>query len=104
MSSSPAEFSIAPQAARDPFKDRKPPWSEDAEQAVLGAMLLDADAIVRAVELVDGTMFYREAHRRMFRAMLSLHQQGAVLDPLTLANELEKQGGLAAAGGAAPSL
>ena len=99
MSSSPAEFSIAPQAARDPFKDRKPPWSEDAEQAVLGAMLLDADAIVRAVELVDETMFYREAHRRMFRAMLSLHQQGAVLDPLTLANELEKQGGLAAAGG-----
>ena len=99
MSSSPAEFSIAPQAARDPFRDRKPPWSEDAEQAVLGAMLLDADAIVRAVELVDETMFFREAHRRMFRAMLSLHQQGAVLDPLTLANELEKQGGLAAAGG-----
>ena len=99
MSSSPAEFSIAPQAARDPFRDRKPPWSEDAEQAVLGAMLLDADAIVRAVELVDETMFYREAHRRIFRAMLSLHQAGAVLDPLTLANELEKQGGLGAAGG-----
>jgi hypothetical protein len=35
MSSSPAEYSIAPPAARDPFKDRKPPWSEDAEQAVL---------------------------------------------------------------------
>jgi hypothetical protein len=62
-------------------------------------MLLDADAITCAVELVDETMFYREAHRRMFRAMLSLHQQGAVLDPLTLANELEKQGTLAAAGG-----
>jgi replicative DNA helicase len=99
MSSSPAEYSIAPQAARDPFRDRKPPWSEDAEQAVLGAMLLDADAIVRALELVDETMFYREAHRRIFRAMLALHQQGAVLDPLTLANELERQDGLAAAGG-----
>ena len=98
MSSSPVEFSITPQA-RDPFRDRRPPYSEDAEQAVLGAMLLDADAIVRAVELVDESMFYREAHRRMFRAMLALHSAGAVLDPLTLANELERQGALAAAGG-----
>jgi replicative DNA helicase len=98
MSSSPVEFSIAP-PARDPFRDRRPPYSEDAEQAVLGAMLLDADAIVRAVELVDESMFYREAHRRMFRAMLALHSAGAVLDPLTLADELERQGALAAAGG-----
>jgi replicative DNA helicase len=98
MSSSPVEFSIAP-PARDPFRDRRPPYSEDAEQAVLGAMLLDADAIVRTVELVDETMFYREAHRRIFRAMLALHTAGAVLDPLTLADELERQGSLAAAGG-----
>ena len=99
MSSSPAEYSIAPPAARDPFKDRKPPYSEDAEQAVLGAMLLDADAIVRAVELVDETMFYREAHRKSFRAMLVLHQNGAVSDPLTLANELERTNSLQGAGG-----
>ncbi len=66
---------------------------------MLGAMLLDADAIVRTVELLDETMFYREAHRRIFRAMLALHTVGAVLDPLTLANELERQGSLAAAGG-----
>jgi replicative DNA helicase len=98
MSSSPVEFSIAP-PARDPFRDRRPPYSEDAEQAVLGAMLFDADAIVRAVELVDESMFYREAHRRIFRAMLALHSAGAVLDPLTLADELERQGALAAAGG-----
>ena len=62
-------------------------------------MLFDADAVVRAVELVDDSMFYREAHRRIFRAMLALHQSGAVLDPLTLANELERHGALAAAGG-----
>ena len=101
MSSSPAEFSIAPPAAREQkaFRDRLPPYSEDAEQAVLGAMLLDADALVRAVELVDESMFFREAHRRIFRAMLALHTAGAVLDPLTLADELERQGLLAAAGG-----
>jgi len=44
MSSSPVEFSI-PQPKADPFRDRRPPYSEEAEQAVLSAMLLDADAI-----------------------------------------------------------
>ena len=47
MSSSPVEYSIAP-PTRDPYRDRRAPWSPDAEQAVLAAMLLDADAILRA--------------------------------------------------------
>ncbi len=62
-------------------------------------MLMDADAIVRAVELADESMFFREAHRRIFHAMLALHSAGAVLDPLTLANQLDREGELAAAGG-----
>lgn len=62
-------------------------------------MLLDTDAIVRALELVDESMFYREGHRRIFKAMLTISQGGAVVDPLTLADELEKQGSLQAAGG-----
>jgi replicative DNA helicase len=62
-------------------------------------MLLDADAVTRAVELLDETMFYREGHRRIFRAALALHQTGAVVDPVTLAEELERQGALTAAGG-----
>jgi replicative DNA helicase len=99
MSSSPAEFSIAPPLEADPFRDRRPPYSEDAEQAVLAAMLLDADAVVRVAELLDESMFYREAHRKIFRAAVALHQAGAVLDPVTLVEELERQGILAAAGG-----
>lgn len=67
--------------------------------AVLSAMLQDGDALVRAVELVDETMFYREGHRRVFKAALALHQNGAVVDPITLAEELERQGALQAAGG-----
>ena len=55
MSSSPVEFSIAPQG-RDPYSERRPPYSEDAEQAVLAAMLMDADAIMRAAEYVNDTM------------------------------------------------
>ncbi len=99
MSSSLAESSMASPDRSDPFRDRRPPYSEDAEQAVLGAMLLDTDAIVRALELVDESMFYREGHRRIFKAMLTISQGGAVVDPLTLADELEKQGSLQAAGG-----
>jgi len=86
-------------AARDPFKERRPPWSEEAEQAVLGAMLLDADAVMRAAEHVDDTMFYREGHRRLFRAMISITERGGVIDPLTLADELERRGELEHAGG-----
>lgn len=97
MSSSPVEFSITP--PRDAYRDRRPPYSEDAEQAVIAAMLLDADAILRAVEHVDDTMFYREAHRRIFRAMIAISERGDVVDPLTLADELARRGELEQSGG-----
>ncbi len=99
MSSSPVDFSIAPPPRVDPYKDRRPPYSSDAEVAVLGAMLLDQDAILRAGEHVDDTMFYQEGHRRVFRAMLSLSERGEIADPLTLANELGRRGELEASGG-----
>jgi replicative DNA helicase len=98
MSNSPAEYSIAPTRV-DPYKDRRPPYSEDAEQAVIGAMLLDQDAIMRAAEHVDDTMFYREGHRRIFRAMLTLTERGEVVDPLTLSEELSRRAELEASGG-----
>ncbi|HEX2778480.1 MAG TPA: replicative DNA helicase [Gemmatimonadaceae bacterium] len=100
MSSSPVEYSIAaPALGRDPYRDRRPPYSEDAEQAVLAAMLMDADAVARVVETVDDGMFYREGHRRIFRAMTALSERGEIVDPLTLANELERRGELEASGG-----
>ena len=98
MSSSPVEYSISPHA-RDPYSERQPPYSQDAEQAVLAAMLLDADAIMRAAEYVDDTMFYREGHRRIFRAMIALTERGDVVDPLTLTDELGRRGELEASGG-----
>jgi replicative DNA helicase len=100
MSSSPVEYSIAPAPlARDPYRDRRPPYSEDAEQAVLAAMLIDQDAVMRAIEIVDDSMFYAERHRRLYRAMLSITERGSVVDPLTLADELSRRGELEAAGG-----
>jgi len=99
MSSLHAEYSIAPSPVRDPYSERRPPYSEDAEQAVLSAMLIDQDAVLRAVEHVDDTMFYAERHRRIFRAMVTITERGSVVDPLTLSEELSRRGELDAAGG-----
>jgi replicative DNA helicase len=88
-----------PPPERDPYGDRRPPYSEDAEQAVLGAMMIDTDAVMRASEIVDDTMFYREAHRWLFRGMLALTERRDVVDPLTLADELARRGELEASGG-----
>jgi replicative DNA helicase len=98
MSSLLENSSIAPTVA-DTFRDRRPPWSEDAEQAVLGAMIMDRDAILRAAEFSDDTLFYREGHRRIFRAIVALNERGVVVDVLTLANELALRGELDGAGG-----
>jgi replicative DNA helicase len=98
MSSSPVEFSIAP-PARDPYSERRPPYSEDAEQAVLAAMLIDGDAIMRAAEFVDDTMFYAERHRRLFRGMVALTERGEAVDSLILADELGRRGELESSGG-----
>jgi len=99
MTNLPVPSAANSPAPRDPYKERRPPWSEEAEQAVLGAMLLDADAALRAAEFVDDTMFYREGHRRLFRAMFSITERGGAVDPLTLADELERRAELEGAGG-----
>jgi replicative DNA helicase len=98
MSSLLDDSSTAP-PARDPYRDRRPPYSEDAEQAVISAMMMDRNAIVRAAEFADETMFYREPHRRIFRAVLALNERGSVVDVLTLADELAVRGELDAVGG-----
>src|SRR5205809_6692595 len=66
------------------FAGRQTPWSNEAEQAVLGAMLLDQDAALKSAELLDDTMFYREGHRLLFRSMIALTERGDVIDPVTL--------------------
>src|SRR5437867_1896935 len=81
------------------YAGRQTPWSNEAEQAVLGAMLLDQDAALKAAEILDDTMFYKESHRLLFRSMLSLTERGDVIDPVTLRDELSRRGDLDRAGG-----
>jgi replicative DNA helicase len=81
--------------------DRKPPYSPEAELSVLGGMLIDPDAMVRVIEILDDSMFYREGHRRLFRAMVRLWERGDVLDAVTLSAELKNAGDCETVGGAA---
>ncbi len=91
---SPDSFSTVEQSLRSA------PWSPDAEQAVLGAMLIDQDAALRAAELLDHSMFYKEGHRRLFRALVALTEQRVVIDHITLRDELLRRNELDSIGGA----
>jgi replicative DNA helicase len=71
--------------------ERTLPQSLDAERAVLGGVLLDNSQLADACEQIDATQFFRDAHRRIFSAMLDLAERREVIDLLTLKDELGAQ-------------
>src|SRR5262245_63433952 len=77
------------------------PHNLDAEKSILGSILLENRALNQAQELLREDDFYREGHRRIFRAMSTLRERSAVIDLVTLKNELTRCGDLDGAGGAA---
>jgi len=77
-----------------------PPQNLEAEQAVLASMLLNPAAIDRVEELVPETAFYRESHRKIFRAISSLSARNESADLITVTEELKKNSDLEAVGGA----
>ena len=94
-------FSASPPSPlADARSDRTPPFSVEAEMSVLGGMLIDADAVVRAIEILDETMFFREGHRRLYRAMIRLWESGGAIEPVTLAEALRNAGDYDVVGGA----
>jgi len=80
--------------------DRTPPQDNNAEQSVLGSMLLSKDAIADVVEAVRGTDFYRPAHESIFDVVVDLYGRGEPADPVTVSAELDRRGDLARIGGA----
>ena len=78
---------------------RVPPQSLDAEQCVLGGILLDNAGLDRVVELLNADDFYREAHRKLFRAMLTLADRHEPVDLVTLSEALRARGELTDVGG-----
>jgi len=80
---------------------RVPPHNLQAEESLLGAMLLSKDAIAAALETCSTDDFYKPAHGHIFEAIQSLYGQGEPADPVTVADELRRAGLLEAIGGPA---
>ena len=86
--------------AKNPLDPIIPPQNLDAEASLLGAILIDPDAIVRVADALDATDFYEERHRFIFEAITRLYEKHHPIDALTLANQLRDDGFLDAVGGA----
>jgi replicative DNA helicase len=81
--------------------ERVPPQSLEAEQSVLGSMLLERDAIARVVELVRPEDFYRDAHRKIFEIVMELFERGEPADLVSVTERLRSKGQLDDVGGVA---
>ncbi|HXG52092.1 MAG TPA: replicative DNA helicase [candidate division Zixibacteria bacterium] len=78
-----------------------PPQSLEAESSVLGGILLENEAINQVLELLRPEDFYRESHRKIFRAMIELSDRSEPVDLITLSEALKSRGELEAVGGTA---
>lgn len=80
--------------------DRLPPQNIEAEQSVLGAILLENDALPKALEIIEPDDFYKPSHRKIFLAMIELFEKNEAIDLITVSdllrrkNELEEVGGV----------
>jgi len=83
------------------LEERLPPQSIEAEKSVLGAMLIDREAIVKASELLVADDFYREAHRVIYSSMIELYNRNEAVDFVTLTEILKRDNKLADVGGTA---
>ena len=76
-----------------------PPHSVEAEQAVLGCMLLDSDVIPTVTELIRSSDFYREDNREICEAITDIVEQAGPVDIITVSEQLQRRGTLEKAGG-----
>jgi replicative DNA helicase len=91
-----AQFAHAPQPSQTA---PVPPQNLEAEESVLGAMMISPGAIGAVSEVLDASDFYRESHAKIYRAALSLYAKGDPVDAITLVDELEERGDLEGVGG-----
>src|SRR5437868_12049496 len=99
---SPAAVGDSPsvaQVAHLPAAAPVPPQNLEAEESVLGAMMLSPGAIGAVSEILDAGDFYRESHATIYRAAVALYAKGEPVDAITLVDELEERSELEVAGG-----
>jgi len=87
------------QLAPVPSSAPVPPQNLEAEESVLGAMMISPGAIGAVSEILDAGDFYRESHAKIYRAALALYAKGEPVDAITLTDELEERSELEAVGG-----
>lgn len=80
--------------------EKLPPKSDEAEMAVLGSMLLEEDAISQAIELLDEACFYKDAHKKIFSAIVDIYNENKPVDLVTTTEQLKKKNILEEVGGA----
>lgn len=78
-----------------------PPQNTDAEASLLGALLIDSDAIVKIADAIVAADFYDEKHQRIYEAVRALYEKHSPVDVLTLSNHLKSNGNLDFIGGSA---
>ncbi|HZX49174.1 MAG TPA: DnaB-like helicase N-terminal domain-containing protein, partial [Nitrospirota bacterium] len=76
-----------------------PPQNIEAEQSVLGAILIENSAIYKAIEIINANDFYKEAHKRIFLSMLELNERNEAIDLVTLTDYLRKKNDVEIVGG-----
>ena len=87
------------QLSFQPFQDRVPPQNIDAEEAILGGILLDPEALTRILDLITPDAFYLSAHKEIFRAAIALQSQGSATDLMSVTTWLQDRGLLDKVGG-----
>ena len=83
----------------DELQAKLPPQSTEAEASLLGAILIDSDAIVKIADIVAPFDFYDERHKRIYEAVLQLYEKHSPIDVLTLSDQLKGNGFLDMVGG-----
>ena len=84
---------------RESFTGKLPPQNLEAEQGVLGSILLSPEALDDVVEVLRPDHFYSEANQRIFEAIMRLHERGVKGDAVTLSEELDRNGDTEVVGG-----
>ena len=79
--------------------DKLPPQNLEAEQSILGAILIDNDALPRVLEIIDPDDFYKLSHRKLFSAMTDLFDKNEPIDLITLPDYLKMKNEMEAVGG-----
>jgi len=84
----------------NPEFGRMPPQAVDLEEAVLGAIMLERDAVIAVLDILKPETFYKESHQKLYRAIIDLSMREEPIDILTVTEELRKKEILAEVGGA----